>query len=77
MRLLAKLADSAPHSGDWLQAPPITVIGLRLTDEMIRVAAGFRLGADTCEPHPCVCGTTVDARGLEKCSETSNTFTFE
>jgi hypothetical protein len=49
------LAASAPHSGDWLQAPPITAIGLRLTDEMIRVAVGFRLGASTCEPHQCVC----------------------
>lgn len=58
------LAASAPHSGDWLQAPPITAIGLRLTDEMIRVAVGFRLGAITCEPHQCVCGTMVDARGL-------------
>ena len=58
------LAASAPHSGDWLQAPPITAIGLRLTDEMIRVAVVFRLGANTCEPHECVCGTMVDARGL-------------
>jgi len=58
------LAASAPHSGDWLQAPPITAIGLRLTDEMIRVAVGFRLGANTCEPHKCVCGSMVDARGL-------------
>ena len=45
------LAASAPHSGDWLQAPPITAIGLRLTDEMIRVVVDFRLGANTCEPH--------------------------
>ena len=58
------LAASAPHSGDWLHAPPITAIGLRLTNEMIRVAVGFRLGTNTCEPHQCVCGTTVDARGL-------------
>ena len=67
------LAASAPHSGDWLQAPPsITAIGLRLTDEMIRVVVGFRLGANTCEPHQCVCGTTVDARGLHGlCCRTS------
>jgi len=58
------LAAAAPHSGDWLQAPPITAIGLRLNDEMIRVAVGFRLGANTCEPHQCVCGSMVDARGL-------------
>ena len=34
---------SSPHSGDWLMAPPITLIGLRLSDEMIRIAIGFRL----------------------------------
>ena len=32
------LAASASHSGYWLQTPPITAIGLRLTDEMIRFA---------------------------------------
>ena len=58
------LAAAAPHSGDWLQAPRITAIGLRHADEMIRVAVGFRLGANTCEPHQCMCGSTVDARGL-------------
>ena len=32
------LAAASPHSGDWLQAPPITAVGLRLSYEVIRVA---------------------------------------
>src|SRR5260221_212886 len=57
------LALQASHSGDWLQAWPITACGLRLDDEAVRVAVGMRLGANICVPHPCPCGTLVDARG--------------
>jgi hypothetical protein len=57
------LAVTAPHSGDWLQALPIASCGLRLDDEAIRVAIGLRLGTNLCEPHQCVCGESVDARG--------------
>jgi hypothetical protein len=35
------LAASAPHSGDWLQALPISSCGLRLDDESVRVAHGL------------------------------------
>jgi len=55
-------AASSPHSGDWLHAPPITAVGLRLSDEAIRIAVAHRLGCKACEPHACVC--PVDARGL-------------
>ena len=44
------LAASSPHSGDWLHAPPITAIGLRLSDEAVRIAVAHRL--DLCV---CVC----------------------
>ena len=47
-----------------MHAPPLTAIGLRLFNEAVRVAVGFRLGCATCQPHICICGTTVDARGL-------------
>lgn len=57
------LAISSPHAGDWLNAPPITAIGLRMTNEAIRVATGLRLGANLCMPHNCQCGSVVDARG--------------
>ena len=42
---LARLkAVVTPHAGDWLHAPPLTAIGLRLSDEAIRVAICYRLG---------------------------------
>ena len=36
-------AAATPYAGDWLHAPPITAVGLRLSDEAIRIAVGFRL----------------------------------
>jgi hypothetical protein len=58
------LASRAPHTGDWMMAPPVTALGLRLSDEVIRIAVGIRLGTTLCEPHLCHCGERVDARGL-------------
>jgi hypothetical protein len=57
------LAASAPHSGDWLQALPISSCGLRLDDESVCVAVGLRLGANLCDQHLCPCGAAVDCRG--------------
>jgi Reverse transcriptase (RNA-dependent DNA polymerase) len=57
------LAVSAPHSGDWLNALPITTCGLRLDNESIRIAVGLRLGCKLCEPHKCPCGVQVDTLG--------------
>jgi len=37
------LAASSPHTGDWLHAPPIASVGLRLSDEAVRVAVAHRL----------------------------------
>ena len=71
------LAVSTPHAGDWLHAPPITAVGLRLSDEAIRIAVAHRLGCKACEPHTCVCGKMVNARAWvawtivsQKCSQT-------
>ena len=58
------MAANSPHAGDWLNAPPIASVGLRLSNEEIRVAVGYRLGSSICQPHQCVCGSFVDARGL-------------
>ena len=57
-------AATAPHSGDWLHAAPIASVGLKLTDEEIRISVAQRLGVWTCSPHTCTCGKLVDARGL-------------
>ena len=58
------LAAASPHSGDWLAAPSITFVGLRLSDEQLRISIAHRLGCNACEPHTCGCGKVVDARGL-------------
>ena len=59
-RLRASLSAT---SGAWLQALPISSVGLRMDDDVIQVAVSLRLGANLCEPHTCTCGVFVDARG--------------
>ena len=54
----------SPHAGDWLHAPPLTAVGLRLSDEAIRVATRILIDTNLCQPHTCICGATVGARGL-------------
>ena len=43
-QLASFLAALSPHSGDWLQAMPISSCGLRLDDEAVRIGVGLRLG---------------------------------
>jgi hypothetical protein len=58
------LAAQQKESGAWLTAPPLTALGLRLSNESIRTAVGLRLGAPLCSPHGCsLCGKQVDASG--------------
>ena len=47
------LAASEPGNGDWLKAYPISSCGLRLDNEVLRIAVGLRLGLPLCEEHPC------------------------
>ena len=49
------LTAVSPHSGDWLNAMPMSFFGLRLDNEMMRVRVGLRLGVKICEPHTCPC----------------------
>ena len=62
------LAVSARHSSDWLHAMPISSCGLRLKNEDIRVAVGFRLGTELCKPHHCPYGALVDVTGQHSLS---------
>src|SRR6267154_3771127 len=56
-------AVMSPHSSDWLHAFPISSVGLRLSNEEIRVSAGLRLGTMLCTPHVCACNAPVNALG--------------
>ena len=57
------LASRAVHSGEWLNALPISSCGLRVGNDVIRAAVAFRIGNRLCEPHPCRYGSLVDAFG--------------
>ena len=63
------LAASTPHSGDWLLAPPISAVGLTLSDEAIRVSVVQRLGCRAYEPHTCLCGKTATAASAPRSNE--------
>ena len=55
------LAASTRESGAWLNALPISSLGLRMDNNTIRVAVGPRLGSPLCRPHTCHhCGAAVD-----------------
>src|SRR6476469_6416443 len=41
----------------------MSAIGLRMSNETLRVVTGLRLGANLCAPHSCRCTAPVDARG--------------
>ena len=45
---------SAPHSGDWLHTSSIASLGLKLTDDEIRISVALRLGIRACTPHNCL-----------------------
>ena len=57
------LASQEETSGAWLEALPIASVGLRMADDVVRVAVGARIGVNLCDPHICVCGNKVDSRG--------------
>ena len=55
------LAATIKESGLWLQAPLIASLGLRMDDNVIRIATGLRLGVPLVSPHDCQhCGNCVD-----------------
>ena len=59
------LGASSPESGAWLNAPPISSLGLCMSNDAIRIAIGLRVGAPICLPHTCgSCGRPVDNFGL-------------
>ena len=59
------LAATCKESGAWLNALPISLLGLRMDDNTMRVAVGLHLGTMICLPHVCChCGHDVNSLGL-------------
>ena len=58
------LAASSKESGAWLHAMPVSSLGLRMSNETVRIAVCLRLGASVCQPHQCIrCSSDVDHLG--------------
>ena len=57
------LGAATSESGAWLNAPPVSSLGLRMSNETVRIAMGLRIGAPLCLPHNCKCGEHVEATG--------------
>ena len=59
------MGTASKESGAWLNAPPISSLGLRMSNEAVRIAIGPRLGTPICLPHSCSsCGKAVDKLSL-------------
>ena len=55
------LAATTKESGAWLNALPVTSLGLRMDNNTVRIAVGLRLGSPLCRPHTCHhCGAQVE-----------------
>ena len=39
--------------GAWLQALPLSILGLQMDDKITHIAVGLRLGTPICSPHTC------------------------
>ena len=51
--------------GAWLNALSVSSLGLRMSNDTVRIAIGLRVGAPLCLPHTCACcGEPVDNLGL-------------
>ena len=56
------LATSSKESGAWLNALPISSLGLKMDNDTFRIAVGLRLGSSLCRTHTCChCGAEVDS----------------
>ena len=54
------LAASCKESGAWLNALPVTSLGLRMDNATMRISMGLRLGLPLCQSHTCQhCGAEV------------------
>ena len=57
------LGCSSRGASAWLSALPSGTMGLRLTNEQLRIAICLRLGSRVFSTHQCVCGAQSDSQG--------------
>ena len=55
--------------GHGCRSPPMSALGPRMNDDVVRVALSLCLGVSLCQPHHChQCGMEVDHLGLHGCN---------
>ena len=52
-----------PFGSAWLNVVPSKNLGLKLTDQQLRISLSLRLGAKICEEHTCRCGKLIEENG--------------
>ena len=52
-----------PFGSAWLNVVPSKNLGLKLTDQQLRISLSLRLGSKICEKHICRCGKLVEENG--------------
>ena len=58
------MAVSCSESGTWLNTLAVASLGLRMSDHVVRITAGLRLGVPLCWFHSCSgCGADVNVHG--------------
>ena len=57
------LAAKSQHSGSWLNATPLSSLGLHLDDASVQVAVALRLGVPIYRSHTCRCGQQIGELG--------------
>ena len=59
------LAVATKESGAWLSALPLSTLGLRMDNDVVRITVGLHLGAPLSEPHSCkLCGADVNSTAV-------------
>ena len=66
------MAVSTKEASTWLNAFPISSLGLKLSDSMLRIAVALRLGTRVCAPFECKCGEMVAENGIHGLSCKNN-----
>ena len=63
------LGADTSESGAWLHAPPVSSLGLHMSNEAVRIyiAVGLRVGAPLRLPHNWNCSEDVDVTGHHRC----------
>ena len=60
------LAISSEGASAWLNAIPLSSLGLKLSDTELPIVCSLRLGSTLCQPHECKCGQDVESDGRLK-----------